>query len=390
MLTLYVTDTVHIETDRMDGDNEKVRLMWKRMYMLKTGFRTATTILKYLFVTAMVAVMMWRMWVDKDKPGVKKIQVAAALFVTLTVDGVVYSSVIDYIDMLQEAADLQKTEIFFDGVAAHKYPAPPPGRTVKTVDTGEIVYRSVTVRYEGRETDAISGVDLVIQPGDRILISGHIGSGKSTVTKLLAGLHPYTGSLTIGGDRAANIPGHEVRALSSSEIALAVTYIPQTPRLFNRTVIENILAGFEDRVSRSDIEGLLAWLNIPNFPPLDTVAGKSGSQLSGGQRTIVYLIRGFLRRTPIVVLDEPTASLDPRTRDAVIHVINTLFRASNLSAIGAAAANIVRRVVGTLENRTLLIISHDTVVNWGVTRRMVVAKGKVTMMVENGAVPGAA
>ena len=133
-----------------------------------------------------------------------------------------------------------------------------------------------------------------------------------------------------------------------------MTYIPQSPRLFNRTVYENIAYGMEDTHERDKIQQLLATLEIPQFPSLDAMCGKNGSALSGGQRTIVYLIRAFLKRTPVVILDEPTAALDPETKRVVQNVVEQLF-----------------------DEQTLMIITHDFTVNWKPTQQWTVARGQV-------------
>ena len=84
------------------------------------------------------------------------------------------------------------------------------------------------------------------------------------------------------------------------------------------------------------------------------MCGKNGSALSGGQRTIVYLIRAFLKRTPVVILDEPTAALDPETKRVVQNVVEQLF-----------------------DEQTLMIITHDFTVNWKPTQQWTVARGQV-------------
>ena len=144
--------------------------------------------------------------------------------------------------------------------------------------------------------------------------------------------------------------------MSSAEIRRAVTYIPQSPRLFNRTLFENIVYGFETLYTRQVIDTLLRRLDIPRYPSLDTPVGKHGSELSGGQRTIVYLIRAFLRKTPVIVLDEPTASLDAETKLVVKRIIDDLFG-----------------------DMTVIVITHDLSVKWSETKHIVVSEGAVSV-----------
>jgi len=208
-----------------------------------------------------------------------------------------------YVGSLYYFADLHKIEHFFDGVVAQTVSAPETGRLRDLPTRGDIRYDNVVMRRPGRDDPILDHVTLSISDGDRVLVTGHIGSGKSTLVKLLVGLHPYAGSLRLGGT-------YEVRDMSTS-------YIPQSPRLFNRTLRENITYGFEDARCAGEVDVLLERLDIPLFPPLNMVVGKGGSNLSGSQRTIVYLIRAFLRKAPIINLWDTTMFLltDRATRN---------------------------------------------------------------------------
>ena len=97
---------------------------------------------------------------------------------------------------------------------------------------------------------------------------------------------------------------------------------------------------------------VLNTLNLPRFPAMDKMVGKNGSALSGGQRTIIYLIRGVLQNTPIVILDEPTGSLDPDTKEELRRSVDTL-----------------------LQGKTTIIITHDLAVDWNPTHHFHLDKG---------------
>lgn len=332
IFALYITDTIGDEMRRMRAANEDVRDVQSLTYGQRMLFRAGLTFLKYAFLACMVAAsIVYR----------SAIPVASALFVTFTIDGVLYNSAIDYMDVLTEVGDLAKMETFFDKIDSHRVAAPPDDRTALAVRRGDVVYKAVGVQHPEAAEPTLRDVDLAVPAGSRVLITGPIGGGKSTLFRLLPGLLPYTGSLTIDG--------HEVREMSSAELRSAITYIPQAPKLFNRSVLENITYGFGDTVGRATVESLLAELAIPGFPDLDASVGKSGSAISGGQRTVVYLIRAFLRKTPVVVLDEPTASLDADTRALIARVTDHLF-----------------------SRCTLFVITHDLSVDWHHTHHCVV------------------
>jgi len=327
LFALYITDTVKFEQKRVEGTMDELRKLKRKARYGVVGFRSLATLIRYSFIIAMILLA-----IHLHIKG-KLDALTPVLFMTMTLDTVLYDMIMEYEDFTWYMADMAKVETFFDRTESYAVSAPPEEREEHIARHGTIVYDRVGVRHEGR-SQLFKSVSVKINHGDRVLITGHIGSGKSTLTRLLVGLHPYTGSL--------QIDGHEVRDMSSREIQRAVTYIPQSPRLFNRSLFENIVYGFDTSVGREEIEALLRRMSIPGFPSLDVMVGKNGSRLSGGQRTIVYLIRAFLRKTPIIILDEPTAALDATTKTVVKRVVDDLFR-----------------------GQTVIVITHDSTLRWG-------------------------
>ena len=105
-----------------------------------------------------------------------------------------------------------------------------------------------------------------------------------------------------------------------------INYIPQHPKLFNRTLFHNIVYGVERKLKEKDIYDILDKLNVPattNYfkKNLHVRVGKNGSNLSGGQRQIVWLIRAILKNSKVIILDEPTASLDSKSKIQIIKFI---------------------------------------------------------------------
>ncbi|MDA8370831.1 MAG: thiol reductant ABC exporter subunit CydC [Nocardiopsaceae bacterium] len=175
--------------------------------------------------------------------------------------------------------------------------------------------RSLRVRYGPDEPWALDGVDIDVPPGRTVAVLGPSGAGKSTLAAVLLRFRdPDSGTVALGGTDITDYPLDQVRRV--------ITGVPQDPHIFASTLRENLRlarpgAGDEElwealRRARLDHE-------IEAMPDgLDTEVGAHGMRLSGGMRQRLALARALLASPRILVLDEPTAHLDPDTRDAVV------------------------------------------------------------------------
>ena len=173
---------------------------------------------------------------------------------------------------------------------------------------GSYAMRDVTLRFEAGEITALTGP---------------IGSGKSTVLRLLAGLaRPTEGDVHVGGRAYAAVGLKAARHL--------VGYMPQEAVLFDRTAGENLLYGAPAGATADGAVALAEALGLwdalrPGLPQgLDTRVGKGGSHLSGGQRQLLWFLRVAMRDPPYLLLDEPTASMDAGTRDALVGALERM------------------------------------------------------------------
>lgn len=185
----------------------------------------------------------------------------------------------------------------------------------------QIELRDVSFEYKKDGRRILKNINLGIRKGEKLLISGKIGSGKSTLIKLLMRYkNPTSGCIYINGHAYNDIPVKELRT--------KISFIPQSTLLFNRTIFDNIVYGSEGKYSVDDIQSMIALLNLDSIfeDGLLTNVGKNGSKLSGGQRQIVLILRTFLQDPEILILDEPTASIDESTKEKVYILLEKLMK----------------------------------------------------------------
>jgi ATP-binding cassette subfamily C protein CydD len=215
------------------------------------------------------------------------------------------------------AAARRAFEILDTPLPGHGSPACPPH---VDLSREEITLRSVTLSYPGRGRPALDNISLTIRPGERILLTGPSGAGKTSLLALLLGFAvPAAGAMTAGGTDLAQIPPDRWLA--------QIAWVPQHPHLFAVTVADNIALG-QPGARRQDIEAAARLAGADDFirrlhRGYDTVLAEGARGLSAGQRQKIALARAFLRRAPLLLLDEPTAHLDPAAADRITAVIRT-------------------------------------------------------------------
>ena len=207
---------------------------------------------------------------------------------------------------------------------------------------GEIEFKNVSFSYdkkmEGGEggntggdknTNSLENVSFKIKPLDRVAIIGTNGSGKSTVIKLLMGYYNCSSGQVLHN-------GVNVLDINREYLRSKIACINQKVVLFNRSIIDNICYG--NNIPKEKVKQILRELHVmrvfkTHAQGLETLAGIHGSALSGGQKQIIYILRCYLSKKPIIIMDEPTAAVDSTHKKYIMRMIDEMSKKVTLIVV---------------------------------------------------------
>lgn len=217
--------------------------------------------------------------------------------------------------------------------------------------SGDIEFRDVSFNYPGTDIAALKNVSFKMRAGEHVAILGRMGSGKSTLQKLILGLYqPTSGAILIDGIDA--------RQIDPAELRRSIGYVQQETNLFFGTMRENISIAAphaEDAqvLRAADIGGIAEFINM-HPKGFDMPIGERGETLSGGQRQGVGIARAMINNPSIILLDEPTSAMDHSGEDYV-----------------------KARLKDAAEGKTLMVITHRSSLFDLVNRIIVIDAGKI-------------
>ncbi len=216
---------------------------------------------------------------------------------------------------------------------------------------GRVEFQDVLFHYPGQSIPALNRVSFVIEPGDHVGIIGAVGSGKTTIERLLINLYqPESGSVQLDGT--------DVRQIDPGDLRRNIGAVQQSPQLFYGSVRSNITMGHETAPDRAvlraaELAGVTEFLR-DSQAGLDTEVGERGEALSGGQRQAVAIARALLYDPPVLVLDEPTSSMDP-----------------------ASENRLRKRLEMVTKNRTTILITHKGAMLSLVNKILLIDRGRI-------------
>ncbi|QUX92380.1 type I secretion system permease/ATPase [Marinomonas sp. A3A] len=221
----------------------------------------------------------------------------------------------------------------------------------RPVFKGEFQFEAVNFAYPDQEQAAVSAININIKQGEKVAIIGRIGSGKSTLGKLMTGLYtPDSGAI--------RIDGVDLRQVNPTDLRRNIGAVSQDVNLFYGSIKDNIVMGVpymeDDAIIRAaDLSGVSEFANRKPSG-LDSIVGERGALLSGGQRQSIAIARALLFDPPILILDEPTASMDNTTE-----------------------SRMKRRLIEGVKDKTLILITHKASMLDMVDRIIVMDNGRL-------------
>ncbi len=221
----------------------------------------------------------------------------------------VFSNVSGNLEAIEEIMDLSDKGIISDGP-----------KELTSFDKN-IEFRNLNFSFQGRN-ETLKNVSLIFEKGKMTALVGHSGAGKSTIIQLIQRLYNVPAGTIF-------IDGRDIRDFSLKSIRSLIATVSQDNLLFNNTIRFNLNYGhsvsLSDKETMAILESVVLDQMVRQLPHgLDTQIGDRGVQLSGGEKQRLSLARAFIRKAPIVLLDEATSSLDVKTEQAISHAIEKL------------------------------------------------------------------
>jgi len=259
-----------------------------------------------------------------------------------------FMNVKSHVELIQKFIDeLPNTDI---SKQTKKIPHPEKGL--------DIVFKDIEYTHNSAKEKLFDKLNLRIRPFEKVAILGTVGSGKSSVVSLICALQTFQGgNIYINGTPITEI---DIKNLRDNTI-----FIPQRPKLFNRTLRENLTYGLPPNIT---VENIFKFMTDNGFVELEKIfrkrledrVGKNGSKFSGGQLAMIWFLRAAMQNAKLIITDEASAALDPQSRKQIKKMIDIIAR-----------------------DKSIIVITHDDEMTVGMDRIITFEKGKIISDIDN-------
>jgi ATP-binding cassette subfamily C protein CydC len=228
-------------------------------------------------------------------------------------------------------------------------------KRLETYAPVSLQFSSLSFSYPNTTTPALQHVTFNLKPGASIAIVGPSGAGKSTIANLLFRFWEYEfGEISLGGE--------SLKSLNQDEVRKRCALVSQNSYFFSTSIRENLRVAYP-RVSQEEMEAAAKSAQIHEFiaglpKGYDTFIGEHGLRLSGGERQRLAIARALLKDAPILILDEPTANLDPITEKQVLDTLFSIMK-------NKTTLLITHRLVGLENMDEIIVMDHGKMVEHG-------------------------
>jgi ATP-binding cassette subfamily B protein len=236
---------------------------------------------------------------------------------------------------------------------------------------GRVTFKDVQFSYAGR-AETLRDINLAASPGQKIALVGPTGAGKTTLISLIPRFYdPSQGRI--------EIDGVDVRKVTLKSLRQQVSLVQQEPLLFSDTIANNIRYGRLEATTDEIVAAAKA-ANAHDFivslpEQYETIIGERGSKLSGGERQRISVARAFLKDAPILILDEPTSSIDSRTEAVILDALDRLMD-------GRTTFMVAHRLSTIRSADQILVLNHGRIVEWGTHDELLTKNGLYLQLYE--------
>lgn len=334
--------------------NELARLAVLDKTHKEAFMATMKCVMKYKFIAVPIIITFFTIFIFRSNTLIRNKKLKPASFVSL------FMIILFMLGSLTWVIDIMRDILFDWGMIKEtdtllQFDKTPPDHLYPDVAPPEngIGLYNVSFKYTNANDYTLKDITIHFKPGENTALLGDIGSGKTTLLKMMMRLYlPNKGDLFINNQWYSHQTTYQIRR--------SIGYVPQNPILFNRSIYDNIKYGND--ISNAEIDKIVIDLGISKeftnlTKGLDTLVGKNGSKLSGGQRQLIWCLRILLVNPEIILLDEPTASMDVKSKDLLFYMLDKIMT----------------------KEKTVVMITHDPYLLKKCTNKVFLKNGEISI-----------